>query len=174
MLLEWTHERAFLFVGLKSSVTELRCRVDEAQVDHFAVCSLLIENERFTQGDGSFLGTNAAAFDHDEVLFDLTVMWETTLGNTTGRCVCIQLSDGETYHRRDRLLGWIVVRGAGILDCFTVFHLNGVAHAVDLLVDFRTMMVTFLTGTRNGVRDMTWMPCTDASDLAETLVCLAR
>ena len=34
-------------------------------------------------------------------------------------------------------------------------------------------MVTFLTGTSNGVRDVTWMPCTDASDFAETLVCLA-
>lgn len=154
MLLEWTHEGAFLFVGLKSSVAELRCRIDEAQVDHFTVCSLLIENERFTQSDRAFLGTNAAAFDHDEVLFDLTVMWEAA-------------------HRCDRLLGWIVISGAGILDCFTVFHLNSVAHAVDLLVDFGTVMVALLTGTRDGVRDVTRMPCTDASDFSQALVCLA-
>ena len=97
MLLEWTHEGAFLLVGLESTVAELRCRVDEAQVDHFAVCSLLVENERFTQGDGTLLGTDAAAFDHDEVLFDLTVMWETALGTPAfDPCVCVQtLGRGE-------------------------------------------------------------------------------
>ena len=80
VLLEWTHEGAFLLVSLKATVAELRCRVDEAQVDHFAVRSLLVENERFTKGDGTLLWANAAALDHDEIVLDLTVVWETALG----------------------------------------------------------------------------------------------
>ena len=87
VLLEWTHEGAFLLVRLKSTVAELRRRVDEAQVDHLAMRSLLVENERFTKGDGTLLRANAAALDHDEIVLDLTVMWETALGAERGRSV---------------------------------------------------------------------------------------
>lgn len=46
------------------------------------------------------------------------------------------------------------------------------AETVDFLVDFRTMMVTLLTGTGYSESHTTWMPCTDTSDLTQTLVSL--
>jgi hypothetical protein len=48
------------------------------------------------------------------------------------------------------------------------------ADTVDLFVHFRTVMVTLLTGASNRVLDTGRMPCSNTSDLAETLVGLAR
>ena len=45
---------------------------------------------------------------------------------------------------------------------------------VDLLVDLRTVMVALLTSTSNSVLDTGRMPGSDTSNLAQTLVSLAR
>lgn len=65
------------------------------------------------------------------------------------------------------LLGNIKLGGsvAGIL---------ALANTVDLVVDRGTVVVTHLTSTGNSPLDVGRMPCTDTSDLAETLVGLAR
>lgn len=79
MLLEWTHEETFLLVRLEATVTELRRGVDEPQVDLLAVRTLGIENERFPEGDRALLWTDAAAFDHQKVLFHFTVVRKAAL-----------------------------------------------------------------------------------------------
>lgn len=59
---------------------------------------------------------------------------------------------------------------------FTYLAILGVdsgTNAVDLLVDFRTVMVTLLTGTCNGERHTGRMPRSDTGNLAQTLVRLA-
>lgn len=48
------------------------------------------------------------------------------------------------------------------------------ADAIDLMVDRSTMVITHLTSTGNSPLDVGGMPCTDTSNLAETLVRLAR
>ena len=56
----------------------------------------------------------------------------------------------------------------------SILGVESIAHVVDLLVDLGTMMVTLLTGASDGELDAGRMPGSDASDLAETLVGLAR
>lgn len=51
---------------------------------------------------------------------------------------------------------------------------GALANAVHLVVDRGTVVVTHLTSTGNGPLHVGRMPCTDTSDLAETLVCLTR
>lgn len=69
--------------------------------------------------------------------------------------------------RSDLLLGDVELGGgvSGIL---------AAANAVDLVVDRGTVMVTHLTSTGNSPLDVGRMPGTDTSDLAQTLVRLAR
>lgn len=68
--------------------------------------------------------------------------------------------------RCDVLLGDVELSG-GITLVVTL------SDTVDLVVDGCTMMVTLLTGTGNRPLDVRRMPCTDTSDLSETLVRLA-
>jgi hypothetical protein len=56
----------------------------------------------------------------------------------------------------------------------SVLGVDSSTNAVDLLVDFRTVMVTLLTGASDGEGNARRMPSSDTSDLAETLVRLAR
>ena len=79
MFLQWTHEETLLLVRLEATVTELRRGVDETEIDLFAVRTLGVENQRFAQGDRTFLRADAATFDHDEIVFHLTVMRKATL-----------------------------------------------------------------------------------------------
>ncbi len=55
-----------------------------------------------------------------------------------------------------------------------LLSLVALANAVDLVVDRGTVVVTHLTGTGNRPLDVGRMPSTDTSNLAETLVSLAR
>jgi len=48
------------------------------------------------------------------------------------------------------------------------------ANAVDLLVELGTVVVSVLTSTSNREHDLGRMPCTDTSNLAQTLVSLSR
>lgn len=52
--------------------------------------------------------------------------------------------------------------------------MDALANAVDLLVHLRTVVVTLLTSTGNRELDTGRMPGTDTSNLAKTLVRLAR
>jgi len=50
---------------------------------------------------------------------------------------------------------------------------ESVAQVIDLLVDLSSVMVTLLTSSGHSELNTRWMPSTDTSDLAETLVRLA-
>lgn len=52
--------------------------------------------------------------------------------------------------------------------------MESITDIVDLLVELSTMMVSLLTSASNGVLDTARMPGSDTSDLAQTLVSLAR
>jgi hypothetical protein len=73
----------------------------------------------------------------------------------------------ESTHGGDCLLGEIEFGGGG-------GNVTRFADAVNLLVDFGTVMVSVLTGTWNGVLYARWMPGSDTCDLTETLVGLSR
>jgi len=129
-------------------VTELGGGIDELELDVLQGRASGVDQERLAEGNDALAGTSAASLDHDKVLVDDTVVGESTEG-----------SDG--------LLGQIVLGlGVGLV--------LALSDAVDLLVDLSTMMVTVLTSTGNRVHDSGRMPSSDTSDLAETLVGLAR
>merc|ERR1719221_1810680 len=97
------------------------------------------------------LGSNATSLDHQEVLLDLSVMREAS-------------------HGVDRLVGQIIVSGGVILDELAVLHLVTLSDSVDLLVDLSSVMVTLLTSSGHSVLDSAGMPCSNTSDLSQTLV----
>jgi len=114
-----------------------------------------IQSIYLSESENPLLGAHAAALDHDEVLLDLAVV-------------------GESTHRVDGLVGQVVIGRGVVLDQLSVFGVVSVSHVVDLLVDLGTVVVTLLTSSGDGELDAGRMPGTDASDLAETLVRLAR
>lgn len=85
--------------------------------------------------------------DHDEVVVDDTVVRPST-------------------HGVDSLLGCVELGTTG--GC-----IRTVADTVDLLVEFRTVVVTVLTRSCNGEHNVGRVPCTNTSDLTETTVGLA-
>lgn len=69
--------------------------------------------------------------------------------------------------RSDSLLAVVEVGGSVTL-------VGTLSDAVDLVVDRGTVVVSVLTGTSHGPLHVRWMPCTNTSDLTQTLVCLTR
>lgn len=148
VLLESSHEGTLLLGGLEATMAELGRGVDELQLDLLQGGTAGVDDQRLTQNQGTLLGTSAATLDHDEVVLDNTIMMEATHGG-----------DG---------LGSKIELGAGAAG------ISAVGDAVDLLVHLSAVVETVLTSTRNGEHDTGWMPSTDTSNLAETLVSLAR
>jgi len=155
VLLEGSHEGALLVVGLETTMTELGGSVDPFQVDLLESGSLCVRDEGLAEGENSLLGSDAAALEHDKVVLDFTVV-------------------GETTHWSDRFVSEIGLSGSVVFDEFTTVLVDSFTDSVDLLVDLGTMMVTLLTGSGNRVGYSGWMPCTNASDLPQTFVGLAR
>jgi len=148
VLLEGALELLALLAGLEATVTELGGGVDELELNVLQGRASGVNQQGLAESDDALPGTSAASLDHDEVLVDDTVMGEATEGG-------------------DGLLGQVVLGlGVGLV--------LALSDAVDLLVDLGTVMVTVLTGTGNRVHDSGRMPGSDTSDLAETLVRLAR
>lgn len=71
--------------------------INEFKVDAFQSGTLGVNQKGFTQSDDTFLGSNTTSLQHDEVVVDFSVMWETT-------------------HGGDRLVGQIVFSGSVVLD----------------------------------------------------------
>ena len=69
----------------------------------------------------------------------------------------------EASQRGNGFLGDIEVGG-------TIALIIAAADTINFLVDFRSAMVTVLTGTGNTEHDLAGMPRSDTSDLSETLV----
>ena len=106
-----------------------------------------------SKGKDTLLRSNTTSLDHDEILLNLSVVRESS-------------------HGVDGFVGQIVFRGCVVFDQLSVFGVESITDIVDLLVDLCTMMVSLLTSTSNGELDSGRMPCTNTSDLSETLVCL--
>jgi len=148
-LLEWSHELSLLLDGLESTVTELGGGIDALEVDLLQVLSLVVNQERLSEENGSLSHAHARSLDHDEVVLDLTVVWEATNGV-------------------DALLGQVGLGGTVVHVDLAVLGLVAGAQSVDLLVDLDSVVVAFLTASSNGVADSRWMPSTDTGDLSET------
>jgi len=148
-LLEWAHELSLLLDGLESTVTELGGGIDALEVDLLQVLSLVVHQEWLSEEDWSLSHTHARALDHDEVVLDLTVVWEAT-------------------DWVDALLGQIRLGRTVVHVDLAALGLVAGAQSVDLLVDLDSVVVAFLTASSNGVTDSRWMPSTNTGDLSET------
>eukprot|EP00736_Rhodelphis_marinus_P002706 Rmarinus@m.23776 len=126
--------------------------IDELEVDLLESAALGLGEERLPQSKGTLLRTSNAALEHNVVLRNLTVVGEATKGG-------------------DVLQGDIEL-SSGVV--FTLLRQAALSEAVNLLVDFSTVVVTILTCATNTVRNTSRMPGSDTSNLAETLVSLAR
>lgn len=154
VLLEVTKEGSLLGGGLEATVSELAGGIDELEVDLLLGATGLVLEQALAEGQDTFLDTNAASLDHDEVLVDDTVV-------------------GEATHGSDVLLGDIVVGGGVVINGLALNGLSTSSNAVHLLVDLGTVMVTVLTSAWHRVAHAARVPGTNASNLAETLVRLA-
>lgn len=118
--------------------------VDELEGDDFAGGTVGDRSDGLSEGDGSSLNTRAGTTDHDVVLVNNTV---------------VRVSS----HGGDLLSGKIVLS----------LDFSRLSNLVDLLVDFSSVVVSVLTSASNAEADTRWMPSTNTSDLAETLVSLS-
>jgi len=155
ILLENAHEVLLFFVRLEATVTEFRRRIDKRQPDLFRGDPLSLRNERLADVKHALPDADARTFEHDEVLLHHTVMRETS-------------------HRIDRLLRNVLLRHSVVRDELAVLHVESVSDAVDLLINFRSVMVTLLSDASDRIGDARRMPRADTSHFSETFVRLAR
>merc|ERR1719219_3384481 len=155
VLFEGTHVVLLLVERLEATVSDLRGGIDKLELDLLEVLSLVVHVERLSEADGSLSDAHARAFDHEEVVLDLTVV-------------------GEAADGVDRLDGEIGGGGAIVQVDLAVLGLVASADSVDLLVDLHTVMVTLLTASSNGKADSRWMPRTNTGDLSQTSMRLSR
>lgn len=121
---------------------------------------------RLAQSHDALLGTRDRALDHDEVVLNLTIADETTEAVFDVSKWCKSVTQ-RGYIRSDVLLGDVELGGTVVVGSL-------LSDTVNLVVDRGTVVVTHLTSTGNSPLDVGRVPGTNTSDLAETLVCLAR
>ena len=78
-------------------MAELGAGVDELEVNLLKSPLLNVCEERLPEGEDTLLGSNAATLQEDEVLLNLSVMWEST-------------------HGGDGLVGEVILSGGVILN----------------------------------------------------------
>jgi len=129
-------------------VSVLGTGVDELHAHFFKGNARSLIKESLAEGNSTFLRSNNATLEHEPVVLDNTVV-------------------GESTHRCDVLFGQVVLGRAR-------FSVALLTHAVDLLVDFGTVVVSLLTSAGHSARHARRVPCSNTSNLAQTLVSLAR
>lgn len=119
-----------------------------------------MDKQALAQGADTLLDADGAALDHDPVLRHDTIV-------------------GEPAHGRDCLFRYVKAGGPARRDLLLC------SHAIDLLVELGSVVISVLTGTRDRVHDTAWMPGTDTGNLnvvrrararthlSQTLVCLS-
>jgi len=152
VLFEFSHEGLLLGASLEATMAELGAGVDPLQVDLLIRESLGLVDETLTQRDWTLLGAHATTANHQIVLVDQSVVRETSHW--------IDVLDSDINLSSGVLLAF---RGQGRL-----------SDTVDLLVDFCSMMVSFLTGSSDCELDSRWMPSADTSNLSKSFVGLSR
>jgi len=103
-------------------------------------------DDGFSEGDGSFSGSDNSSLDHQKVFSDVSIVREST-------------------HGGNFLIGEIKLGGTivGIL----------LSNSVNLLGDFSSVMESVLTGSGDGEGNSGWMPSSNTSNLSETFVGLS-
>merc|ERR1719464_326278 len=149
------HEGSLVLWGLEATVAELGGGVNELEGHFLHGDPLGLDDQGFSQSKDPLLRPDAASLDHDEVLFDFTVV-------------------RESAHGVDGLVGQVVLSAGVVLDELSVLHGEASSHAVDLLVDLASVMVTLLSSPGHSVLDPAGMPRSNIGHLAQTLVSLAR
>jgi len=113
-------------------VTKLGGGIDGFEIDFFQIFSFVVGQQRFPQQNRSLSDSHARSLDHDEIVFNFTVMWEA--------------SDWI-----NRFLGQISLGGTVVEVSFAVLGFVASTQSVDFLVDLNSVVVTFLTASGNGV-----------------------
>ena len=106
-----------------------------------------------SKSKNTLLRSNTTSLDHDEILFDLSVVREST-------------------HWVDGFVCQIVFGGGVVFDQLSILGVESITDVIDLLVDLGTVMVSLLTCTSDGELDSGRMPCSNTGNLSKTLVCL--
>lgn len=147
---KWSHEFFLLFDGLEFTVTDLGGGIDEFDLGDEGGEGRGLWKHSLSNGNNSLSWSHNGTSDHDEVLVNNTVMWEST-------------DWGNVLDMRILLGGSVVVNtssGSG-------------SDSVDLLVNLGSMEVTLITSSGDGPLNGRWMPSTDTGDLSETSMCLS-
>jgi len=122
----------------------LRRRVNEFQADFLLSNSASLCEQAFPHRDDALFCSHEAALDHHPIFIDLAVV-------------------GKATHGSDAFLRQIVFCHSVVGVFFQIF-----THPVNLFVDFRTMMVTTLTRSRNLELHPSRVPCSDTSHFTKT------
>jgi len=149
LLLERTHKVLLLLDSLEPTVTNLGSSIDKLESNLFQILPLGVGNQRLSQNDSSLSDTHARTLDHEEIVLDLTVVGEAT--------------DGV-----DGFFGQVGFGGTVVLVGHAVFGLVAGTNSVDLLVDFDSVVITFLTTSSNGVGNSGRMPSTNTGNFSQT------
>lgn len=118
--------------SLEFTMTHLRGCIDEFKLDIFEQLSLGDSMKCLSQDQWSLLVTNTVTLDHDEVISDNTIVWEST-------------------HWGNLLLSQVVFGGGTVV----VTVSSTLSDSVDLLIDFSSMVITVLTSSGNSIEP--WM-----------------
>lgn len=118
--------------------------IDELEGNLFGGVLGGLGNEGLSEHEDSLFGSDTSTSDHDEVVFNDTVV-------------------GETTQRSDGLIGEIGSGGTGLA-------IITLGDSVYFLVNFSSVVVSELTSTGDCPGDTGGMPGTDATNLSETSV----
>ena len=130
-------------------MTELTRRINPLETNLLRRPSRSLLDQRLSQSHDAFLDPRTTSFDHNEIIIDRTIT-------------------DEAAKRSDAFLRSVEFRHTVRVLLFAK------TDAVDFVVDGSSVHVSVVTGARDGPHDVGRMPSTDTSDLAKTLVRLAR
>jgi len=128
-------------------MTHLGGSIDEFKVDLFQGTSRDLGHQGLSQHEDFLLGSNHTSLHHKEVISDHTIV-------------------GETSQRSDIFISQISISGGIVLHS----SIGTFSYSVDLLVDFSSVMVTQLTGSRHRESDSSGMPRSDTTNFSVTSV----
>lgn len=137
-----SQELRLLIKRLEATVTKFGTGIDELEINLLEMLPTGMVHETLSKDERTLLDSDSGTLQHNPILVDLTVVWEST-------------------HGCDALLGKI---GRGLTGSLIVLLSN----PVDLLVELGSVEVTVLTGTCYGGTHTGRMPGTDTGDFSET------
>nr|AFK35688.1 unknown [Medicago truncatula] len=123
--------------------------IDKLEFDILKSKTRSLLKKGLAQSNNPLLGTNTASLDHQKILLDNTVVWETT-------------------HRCNVFLSPIEF-SLGVMGLLSNF-----AELVNFLVQLSSVMVSVLTSSGNSERNSSRMPSSNTCNLPQTPVSLTR